>query len=242
MMPAEHYVSLAAVEKYYWWHLSRLDRAERLLRKFANPSELRVLDFGCGTGGFMEILHARCGFRSATGCDISEQGISRCPRCDVSYRLIPPGDYSLVGQSDVVFLMDVLEHVSDDGTMLQAIHDRLPTGAFVLLSAPAHESLLSMWDQALGHYRRYSRLGLAAMAEGAGFEVLRVEYAFALAALGISLRKLGLFRRSDEYLEFPPVPVLLNAALRRINAAEAAVADIFPIPFGGSIFALVRKR
>jgi len=240
-MPDEHYASLKDVERRYWWHLSRLDRAERMLRSFVDPRGLRALDIGCGTGGFIAEMHARCGFRQAVGCDISLKGISRCTDGDVAYSVIEPGDFSLAADADIVFLMDVLEHVEDDAAMLGEIFSRIPDGGRILISVPAHRGFHSLWDESLGHYRRYSKGDLRALVERAGGVVLGMEYAFLVAGIAILLRKWGFFKKSQESCEFPPVPALLNKFLRSINALEGALSGFVSPPFGGSLFAFVKK-
>ncbi len=241
-MPEEHYASLAAVERRYWWHLSRLDRAERMLRMFMNPAQMRAVDLGCGTGGFIAQMHERCNFSHASGFDISELGISRCPDNDVHYAAVQPGDYSVVANADVVFLMDVLEHVDADSAMLQEIFSALPAGAYLVMSVPAHQCLYSEWDATLGHYRRYTRDGLTRLATGVGFSVLRAEYAFMVAGFAIGLRRLGLIRGKGDSCEFPPVPGWLNATLRSLNDWEGRLGAACRPPFGGSLFAVLQKR
>jgi 2-polyprenyl-3-methyl-5-hydroxy-6-metoxy-1,4-benzoquinol methylase len=55
---------------------------------------------------------------------------------------------------DTVLYVDVLEHIADDRSELQNAARRLaPSGRLVVL-APAHQSLFSAFDTAIGHFRR----------------------------------------------------------------------------------------
>jgi SAM-dependent methyltransferase len=63
---------------------------------------------------------------------------------------------------DTILYIDVLEHVEDDhGEMRLALAHLAPKGKIIVLS-PAHPSLFSEFDRALGHYRRYTRASLRA--------------------------------------------------------------------------------
>jgi SAM-dependent methyltransferase len=57
---------------------------------------------------------------------------------------------------DSIVYIDVLEHIKDDAAEIAAATARLRlTGTLVVLS-PAHFWLFSAFDEAVGHYRRYS--------------------------------------------------------------------------------------
>ncbi len=58
---------------------------------------------------------------------------------------------------DVVLYIDVLEHIMDDaGEILLATEFIRPGGTLIIL-VPAHQWLLSEYDRAIGHYRRYNK-------------------------------------------------------------------------------------
>jgi SAM-dependent methyltransferase len=98
-------------------------------------------------------------------------------------RLYLPNEHTLDGQRfDSIICLNVLEHVRDDHASLAAIRRLLaPRGRLVLL-VPALPALYGTLDRALGHYRRYTRHGLAALLRQAGFTVTHMEY-FNLAGL-----------------------------------------------------------
>jgi SAM-dependent methyltransferase len=87
--------------------------------------------------------------RQSTGgiphCDVEIGTLARCART-----------------FDCVLYIDVLEHIEDDRGELKVAAEHLkPNGRIVVLS-PAHQSLFSPFDAAIGHYRRYGRETLAA--------------------------------------------------------------------------------
>lgn len=64
---------------------------------------------------------------------------------------------------DSILYIDVLEHIEDDrAEVARAAHHLTPGGRLVVLS-PAYPFLYSPFDQAIGHYRRYTRASLSAL-------------------------------------------------------------------------------
>lgn len=58
---------------------------------------------------------------------------------------------------DSVFALNVVEHIDDDVKVLRNVYDHLnPGGKFIIL-VPAHMWLFNCIDEAVGHYRRYTR-------------------------------------------------------------------------------------
>jgi SAM-dependent methyltransferase len=78
-------------------------------------------------------------------------------------------------QFDTILYMDVLEHIADDHAELVRAADRLRAGGHLVVLAPAHQSLYTPFDQAIGHYRRYSRSTLRAVGPD-GVELARLVY------------------------------------------------------------------
>ena len=58
---------------------------------------------------------------------------------------------------DTILYIDVLEHIRDDAAEFAAAAARLASGGHLIVLAPAHQSLFSPFDTAIGHYRRYDR-------------------------------------------------------------------------------------
>lgn len=61
-----------------------------------------------------------------------------------------------------ILYIDVLEHIENDGAEMQAAALRLAPGGRIIVLAPAHPWLYTPFDQAIGHFRRYTRQTLAA--------------------------------------------------------------------------------
>ena len=65
---------------------------------------------------------------------------------------------------DAILYVDVLEHIKDDaGELIRASRHLSPGGVLIVLS-PAHPWLFTPFDRAIGHYRRYTKESLQAVA------------------------------------------------------------------------------
>ena len=67
---------------------------------------------------------------------------------------------------DSILYIDVLEHIADDCAELANAASLLKPGGKLIVLGPAHQWLFSPFDQAIGHFRRYSKKTLAAAAPG----------------------------------------------------------------------------
>jgi SAM-dependent methyltransferase len=63
---------------------------------------------------------------------------------------------------DTILYMDVLEHIADDRAELSHAADQLQEGGHLIVLSPAHPWLFTPFDEAIGHYRRYTRRTLRA--------------------------------------------------------------------------------
>ena len=88
---------------------------------------------------------------------------------------------------DLVLLLDVLEHVREDGKFLEEIADRyLSNAGHLIITAPAFRFLYSRHDEFLSHFRRYTRKELTSLVQDANLSCLRSGYLF-LSLLPIRL-------------------------------------------------------
>jgi SAM-dependent methyltransferase len=236
MKPEEH-ARLATLEREYWWHVGRRHIVRAVLRKaVGNHAAHTLVDVGCGSGGNLELLAE---FGTVIAMDdapaalslVRETGHARVV-CGSAIHL--PFD---AGSLDVIALLDVLEHIEDDKTVLAECHRVLKPGAVLLMTVPAYQWLWSGHDEALGHKRRYRRSKLAALVAGAGFETRTISYAvsvlFPLIAGFRVLERVMSKRQQTSYVMVPP---WLNALFASFMRAEAkAITSGVRLPFGTSI-------
>lgn len=148
------------------------------------PSELRILDWGCGKGHITLLLRelgvTPCSCDLLTEQDDSSFGQTTPLLTTFGIDVLPlthPSSLPFPDASfDVVVSMGVLEHVNDDAASLREIHRILrPRGLFFCFFLPSKLS----WTQRLArlsgdfyHDRFYSKRKIAALARAADFEVL----------------------------------------------------------------------
>lgn len=63
---------------------------------------------------------------------------------------------------DSILYIDVLEHIEDDAAEAALAASRLNRGGKLIVLSPAYQWLYSPFDQAIGHFRRYSKRTLLA--------------------------------------------------------------------------------
>jgi SAM-dependent methyltransferase len=137
----------------------------------------RVLEIGCGRGGFGTRIAARHDYTAvepdrASWAVASERVHAVAPGARVLNVAVEGFDEP--GTFDVVCAFEVLEHLEDDATALAHWVRRARPGGTVLLSAPAWPSRFGPWDELAGHYRRYDPAVLCARLEAAGLCDVRV--------------------------------------------------------------------
>jgi SAM-dependent methyltransferase len=141
-----------------------------------------VLEVGAGFGGTTRWL-ARGSFRrwvclepddtlAARLCESVPFGAfaSCCEAIAGTLEAIPPEP-----AFDTILYIDVLEHIEDDADELARATDRLRPGGRLVVLSPAHPWLFTPFDRALGHYRRYTKASLRAVAPP-GTELTRLAY------------------------------------------------------------------
>jgi SAM-dependent methyltransferase len=156
-----------------------------LIHSLLRPGD-RVLDFGAGTGTFARRLQAAGAAPSCVEPD--EQLRARLQAAGLA--AFP--DTATVGSAsfDVVYSLNVLEHIADDGAALADLRRVLRPGGRLLIYVPAFMLLYSSMDQRIGHLRRYRRGPLRQLALRSGLGVENIRYADSLgflAALGFRL-------------------------------------------------------
>jgi 2-polyprenyl-3-methyl-5-hydroxy-6-metoxy-1,4-benzoquinol methylase len=233
-----YYTEYFELEDRHWWFVGRRVILLSLLdRRLARDRELRVLDFGCGTGTMAQHL-GRYGSVEAIDADpdavafCRQRGLSRVTH--LSAGTVPFDDEHF----DVVTALDVLEHIEDDSATLTELRRVLRPNGTLLCTVPA---FWGSQDEISHHFRRYVRSDLTRRLQGAGFRVLRASYFNTLLFPAIAAIRIGrraLPEAPDLKSDFRIGPRSINTALGRLFAAEAPLIERTDLPFGVSLFAL----
>jgi SAM-dependent methyltransferase len=134
----------------------------------------RVLEVGCGTGTYTQLLAGWADEVVALDIDPYFAAAARARFADrPRVRVIEADARKLpeLGRFETIVMLDVLEHIEDDAGMLAMLAERLAETGRLVLKVPALQCLYGALDAAIGHHRRYSRRSLAAAAGRAGLSL-----------------------------------------------------------------------
>lgn len=87
------------------------------------------------------------------------------------------------GGRDAAVMVNVLEHIEDDGAALRDLFRILAPGGRLLLFVPALPALYSEFDRRVGHFRRYRLNPLRNAIASSGFEIVVGRYFDSVGAL-----------------------------------------------------------
>ena len=151
---------------------------------------------------------------------------------------------------DVIFLLDVLEHIPSHITALQQIYYSLKPGGLLFITVPALQFFWTYNDDLAKHQRRYSEHDFLALAESTEFELVRTDYfmfflspALFLHRVMFSPKKLATAEELQAHLERShriPNPIV-NKALETTFSLEAYLVNKIKFPWGSSILAVFRR-
>jgi len=125
----------------------------------------------------------------------------------------------------VAAMLDVIEHIEDDGAMLAAWRERMDPGAQLVVTVPALQWAYSSWDTELGHFRRYSRKQLRAVLESSGFTVSSCDYLFPEMLPLVVKRKL---RPSNDNVDMPRLSDRVNRIGHALSSTTSRMRRIWP--------------
>lgn len=141
-----------------------------------------------------------------------------------------------VAGSQVVTLLDVVEHVEDDRAFLSGVIEAMDDGARLVVTVPAQPVLWSSWDEQLGHHRRYTRASLRTLAAALDLDVMEVSYLFPELVPPALVRKaLRRFRAGNDgpASDFPELPRPLDRILQIVSTSTYRLRRLWP--FGSSL-------
>lgn len=240
-------------EGTYWWNVTKRETVLSLLgsRQFrGSPNGHRLaVDVGCGTGYTAMVFQSHF---QMVGVDVSRdalrlsrgRGLTHLCQIDMTEFSLPFKS----GSFDLVFALDVIEHIEDDVQALRECGRILKNGGLLVVTVPAFMALWSPWDEALGHRRRYNALTLAQTGQKAGLSIKRLSYmffiVFPMAVLIRGVKRL-IQRNAVRYSsDFISIPGPLNYLLIGIGRLEQWVLTKLNLnfPWGLSVISVMAKK
>ena len=228
--------TLAHAELEHWWHKSRRKIITDVFwRLYENEYKPRILSVGASHGSELAYLSQ---YGDVTGIDVCDKALADCrksgfqvEKADITSCKFPDESF------DVVFAMDVLEHIPDHKKAYAEIFRLLKPGGHVVITVPACPFLWSAFDEMgdFPHQRRYTRRSLLALLRDENFAFSIVSYFnFFLFPLIAITRKLPI--KPSSHITVPPKVV--NKIFEAIFSFERFVLRFMRFPIGVSLLAI----
>lgn len=173
------------------WEIARVKVVQSLIKHslsgFNLNSKVTIIDIGCGDAFLLYKISQNYIDPFPLGVDnaLTKRQIeilkSRYPLPSLSfYNTIEELTQTTIIQSDIVLLLDVLEHIEEDSSFLQQLANQpwITEKTIILITVPAFQMLFSNHDSFLGHCRRYSNNSLKNTITANGFTIEKIGYFF----------------------------------------------------------------
>lgn len=237
---SDYYAAQSRMEllpNYYQW-------IYKLIAKYLKK---RIADLGCGKGFMLKLMHEQGDYDLLLGIDASLENINNNALNNVESEKVVLLHRDLDNCSfdnlvnykvDTTILLDVLEHIRDDKTLLATIYQILPERGRLIVKVPAVRWLYGSIDVASQHFIRYSRKELKNKAESIGFKTLKVKYMNFLGGLCYLVNNKILKKTTNFSCTFTP------KKLKRLNNLMPCLQFIdmlIPCSFGLSLIGVFEK-
>ncbi|MDP3659465.1 class I SAM-dependent methyltransferase [Phenylobacterium sp.] len=233
-MEAGEYALMDEQEGSMWWYRALHKRLIAALR----PVRGRVLDAGCGTGGFLRAAGQARPDLALSGLEWDAAAAARA--IAKSGAAVARGSVNALPFAsdtfDAAISADVLCHAQvDPAATLGELYRILRPGGFVVVNMPAYDWLLSAHDHRVHNARRMDAAQVREMLQKAGFVRVRTRYWNSLLLPIMILERKILNRGEEADSDVKAYPPLLNRALLSVLDIEQAALPA--LPFGGSVMA-----
>lgn len=232
------------MESCHWWFVSKRNLVKYLI-KALKISPAYILDVGSGTGGNILSFNE---FGKTFGIDLYEKSINFCRKRGL--KNIIQSQAEQMGYKDntfdIITCLDILEHTLDPLKVLLEIKRVLKDTGKIIITVPAFNFLWSQHDVMYCHLRRYKRRAFIHNLQKAGFKIEKINYffftSFLIAAPSIMAQKLLRSKIFYPKAIYKLPHKLLNEFLYFLFKIEIKISDIFRLPFGTTLYAVVSKE
>lgn len=233
------------IEANHWWFVARRRIVLDQLRRALPHRCKHVLDVGCGTGLMLEHLQT---FGEVEGVDMSAEAVAFCRQRFGNRILVQEGRFPMSSNDfehsfDLITVLDVLEHISDDGEVLRNLHGLLVPHGTLFCTVPAFMSLWSGHDVVNQHHRRYLKAELRQRLTEAGFRIQRLTYFNTLLfpLIFVARRATPRRRRMAPRSSFRTHATYVNGLLTSVFGAEQWILRHFDFPVGVSLMCVAQR-
>jgi hypothetical protein len=165
------------------WELARFEVVKDIIdHKISDYENKNILDLGCGDLFFVESFSKNkkdtkfYAVDTAFDDDFLKNNGKENLRLFKSLRDLPEENIIF----DVIFLMDVIEHIENDYHFLSELVDSkfVDERTLFVITVPAFQSLFSSHDYFLKHYRRYTNKAIERLTLKSGMQTMEKGYFF----------------------------------------------------------------
>jgi 2-polyprenyl-3-methyl-5-hydroxy-6-metoxy-1,4-benzoquinol methylase len=219
---ADSWFEIASMD--HFWVRRRFEVLQSLCGNLISSAK-EMAEIGCGHGLLQREIEIAYG-REVTGFDLNEYALKRnvSRKSRVCCYDIFQKDEALKEKFDVIFLFDVLEHISDEDTFLKALLFHLAPEGKLIINVPAGPWAYSEYDVAAGHVRRYMIDALQETAQRNRLETREWTYWGLPLVPTLVVRKLWLLGKQDESkvitAGFDSRSAFINIALGKLSRLE----------------------
>ncbi len=246
-MHLNEYQIMYEYEDHYWWYKALHELIEYYVikeRKVKNKI-LDIFDAGCGTGKLLTILEK---YGNTKGVDYSESAIMYCKKRGLKNTEIQDLCNCQFNESkyDIITHIDILccVEIENEMRIIKSFYNALKPDGVLILNLPAFQCLRRRHDVAVGSHRRYRRNSFVPKLIDIGFGVEIKSYRLPVLFIPILIKKyIELLQKKKEIKsDFIPLPFFVNWFLLQFFRIENQIIKKINIPFGTSLFIVVRKR
>jgi len=236
----DHYMSVASRE-----------HAVRSLERWIEIPEPVILDIGCSSGYTLRLLRRRMPRATLLGADYVRRPLEKL---GAAIPDLPLFQFNLThcpletGSVDAVVLLNILEHIEDDGRALQQVHRILRPGGVAAIEVPAGPRLYDIYDRNLMHFRRYRMRDLVRLSRRAGFQIVKASHLgfFLYPGFWVAKRRNRRLQRASAETQQAVIGRSMrllghSPALHRLMALERACGRWLSYPFGIRCIVTCRK-
>lgn len=219
-----------------WWINGRAEIILSIIRKYFKKN-IKILDVGAGIGLITEKIK-EAGYKKIIAADASSDSLEILKNKGIMTLKLKLPEVEIKSKYDLILLLDVIEHVSDDQKTLINIKKILNKNGKIIITVPAFKFLWSKKDEEYGHFRRYTKKELRDKIKRTGYQIDYLSYYNfflfmpALIAAKMNKREMKVKRYNSKQ----------NRIFYPIFRQEAGfIRKGFLFPFGVSLIAVVNN-
>jgi len=235
-------------EDAHWWYVASHERFLCFLNQYGIlKNDIAVLDAGCGTARWLELLKSTYNIREA-GIDFEPKALELAKNRgdfnlilgDINNALFAQHSFDLITSFDVMCNKNI-----DDIKVIKHFNNYLKENACLLISLPAYNFLKSKHDKVVHTGKRYTKKQLKILLSQNGFDIIKITYCVSFLFPFALIKRLTdklFIKKSNEHNEVKIPPIWINKLFLALMRIENKLLKNFSMPFGLSVVVLAKKN